>query len=191
MLDDLVDVERLGAVVGELAVLGDRPGADVLGEAAGVEHVAGADADAAGLVGVGRADALQRRADLVVAAQRLGDGVVGLVPREDQVGAAGDAEPVARDAPGRQRVDLGEQRRQVDDDAVGDHRDDVVVEDPARRELQGVALAADDDGVPGVVPALVAHDVAVLLGEQVDDLGLALVAPLGPDDDGDRHGPSR
>jgi hypothetical protein len=29
----------------------------------------------------------------------------------------------------------------------------------------------------------------VLLGEQVDDLGLALVTPLGPDDDGDRHGP--
>ena len=104
---------------------------------------------------------------------------------------AGDAEPVAGDAAGRQRVDLGEQRRQVDDDAVGDHRDDVVVEDAARRQLQGVALAADDDGVAGVVAALVAHDVAVLLGEQVDDLGLALVAPLSPDDDGDRHGPRR
>ena len=86
-------------------------------------------------------------------------------------------------------VDLGEQRRQVDDDAVGDHRDDVVVEDPARRQLQGVALATGDDGVPGVVATLVADHVAVLLGQQVDDLGLALVAPLSPDDDGDRHGP--
>ncbi len=102
---------------------------------------------------------------------------------------AGDAKPIARDAASGERVDLGEQRRQVDDDPVGDHRDDVVVEDPARRQLQGVALATGDDGVAGVVPALVAHDVAVLLGEQVDDLGLALVAPLGPDDDGDRHDP--
>ena len=153
-----------------------------------VEHVSGADTDTSGLVGVGRPDALERGADLVVAAQRLGDGVVGLVPGEDEVRPAGDAEPVARDAARRQRVDLGEQRRQVDDDAVGDDRDDVVVEDPARRQLQGVALAADDDGVAGVVPALVAHDVAVLLGQQVDDLGLAFVAPLSPDDDGDRHG---
>ena len=58
---------------------------------------------------------------------------------------------------------------------------------PLGDELEGVALTADDDRVAGVVPALVAHDVAVLLGEQVDDLGLALVAPLGADDDGDRH----
>ena len=58
---------------------------------------------------------------------------------------------------------------------------------PLGHQLQGVALAADDDGVAGVVATLVAHDVAVLLGEQVDDLGLALVTPLGPDDDGDGH----
>ena len=101
---------------------------------------------------------------------------------------AGNAEAIAGDARVGQRVDLGEQRRQVDDNAVGDHRDDVVVEDPARRELQRVALAADDDGVPGVVATLVANDVPVFLGQQVDDLGLALVAPLSPDDDGDRHG---
>ena len=58
---------------------------------------------------------------------------------------------------------------------------------PLGIELEGVALTADHDGVAGVVAALVAHDVAVLLGEQVDDLGLALVAPLGADDDGDGH----
>ena len=87
--DDLVDVERLGAVIGELAILGDRPGTHLLAEASRIEHIAGADADAAGLVGVRRSDALERGADLVVAAQRLGDGVVGLVPREDEVGAAG------------------------------------------------------------------------------------------------------
>ena len=69
-----------------------------------------------------------------------------------------------------------------------DDRHDVVVQDAARDQLQRVALVADDHGVPGVVTALVAHDVAVLLRQQVDDLGLALVAPLGANDDGDRHG---
>ena len=172
----------------DLSVLGDGAGLDVGGERPGVEHVAGPQADPAGLVGVGRSDALQRRADLVVAAHRLGDGVVRLVPREDEVGPAGHLQAGARHAAGLERVDLGEQRRQVDDDAVADHRHDVVVEDAARDQLQGVAVAADDDGVAGVVAALVAHDVGVLLGQQVDDLGLALVTPLGADDDGDGHG---
>ena len=163
-VDDLVDVERLAPVAGDQPVLGDGAGSDVLGEPLRIEHLAGPDADPSGLVGVRRADALQRRADLVLAAHRLGDRVVGLVPREHQVGEARHPQPLARDAAGRERVDLGEQRRQVDDDAVGDHGDHVVVEDPARRELQGVALAADHHRVAGVVAALVAHDVAVLLG---------------------------
>ena len=172
----------------ELAVLGDGAGLDVGGEGAGIEHVTGPQADPPSLVGVRRADALERRADLVVAAHRLGDGVVRLVPREDQVGPARHLQALARHAAGLQRVELGEQRRQVDDDTVADHRHDVVVEDAARDQLQGVAVAADDDGVAGVVATLVAHDVAVLLGQQVDDLGLALVTPLGADDDGDGHG---
>ena len=58
---------------------------------------------------------------------------------------------------------------------------------PDGHELQGVLLAVDDHGVAGVVAALVAHDVGVLLRQQVDDLGFALIAPLGSDDDGDGH----
>ena len=63
----------------------------------------------------------------------------------------------------------------------------MLVQHAARDELQRVPLAADDDGVTGVVAALVAHHVGVLLGEQIDDLRLALVTPLGADDDGDGH----
>ena len=62
------------------------------------------------------------------------------------------------------------------------------VQDAAGDELQGVALVANHHRVAGVVASLVANDEAVLLRQQVDDLGLALVAPLGADDDGDRHG---
>ena len=63
------------------------------------------------------------------------------------------------------------------------------VEHAAGDELQGVTLTAHDDRVAGVVTTLVAHHVGVLLGEQIDDLRLALVTPLGADDDGDRHVP--
>ena len=50
--------------------------------------------------------------------------------------------------------------------------------------MQFVFLVADDDGVPGVGPAVVAGDGVELRGEHVDDLALALVAPLQADDGG-------
>ena len=156
-------------------------------ETIGVEDVTDPDAHTPRLVGVGGSDALERRADLVVAAHRLGDRVVGLVPREDQVRPTRHLQLGTRDAARLQHVDLVEERRQVDDDAVRDHGDHMVVEDPGGNELQGVPLAIDDDGVAGVVPTLVAHDVRVLFRQQVDDLGFALIAPLGSDDDGDGH----
>ena len=90
---DLVDVERVAARLLDERVLGDGAFAHERREASRVEHVADAQPDAAGLVGVGRADALQRGADLVVAAHRLGDRVVRLVPREDQVGVARHLQP--------------------------------------------------------------------------------------------------
>ena len=46
-----------------------------------------------------------------------------------------------------------------------------------------VLRAADDERVPGVVAALEAHDALRVLGQPVDDLALAFVAPLGADDD--------
>ncbi len=186
--DDLVDVERVASGVFDQFVLGDRARSHRGGEAVGVDDLAGADADPSRLVGVGRPDALQGGADLVVAAHRLGDRVVRLVPGEDEVGERRHLEVGARDAPALQRVDLVEQRRQIDDDAVRDHRDHVVVEHPARDQLQRVLLVVDHDRVAGVVATLVAHDVGVLLREEVDDLGLAFVTPLGADDDGDGHG---
>ena len=79
---------------------------------------------------------------------------------------------------------LGQQHAGLDDDAVADHGHHVVVEDPARDELQGEGLASYDDGVTGVVAALVAHDHLDVLGEQVGQLALPLVAPLGSDHDG-------
>ena len=50
-------------------------------------------------------------------------------------------------------------------------------------------LVADDDCVPGVGPALVTADHIRMLRKQVDDLALALVAPLCADDNGRWHVP--
>ena len=80
-------------------------------------------------------------------------------------------------------IELGEQHRGIDHDAVADDGCDVVVEDAARHELERERLAADDDRVAGVVPALVADDDLHLLGDEVGELALALVTPLGADHD--------
>ena len=57
----------------------------------------------------------------------------------------------------------------------------VGVRMPDGQQVQRVLLAADDDGVAGVVAALEADDVVDVVAEQVGDLALALVAPLGAD----------
>ena len=91
------------------------------------------------------------------------------------------------DALGGEHVHLGDEDPRVDHHAVADDRRDVVVEDSARHQLQGEALTVDDDGVPRVVAALIADDQLHLLGDEVGELALALVAPLGADDDGRWH----
>ena len=52
-------------------------------------------------------------------------------------------------------------------------------------ELEGLAVA--DDRVTGVVSTLEADHQIGLLGEQVDDLALPFVAPLGAHDHKSRH----
>ena len=76
----------------------------------------------------------------------------------------------------------------VDHAAGADHRG-LARDDAARGLADLERLAAGDDGVPGVRPALVAADHIRALREQVDDLALALVAPLRADDDGRWHAP--
>ena len=55
------------------------------------------------------------------------------------------------------------------------------------QQVEGVALLADDHGVPGVVAALVAHHVVHAVAEQVRGLALALVAPLRADEHDGGH----
>ncbi len=119
--------------------------------------------------------------------ETLGHAVELVVVRHDEVGVAGHDEPARVDPAAGEHVALAQQDGRVDDDAVADHGHGVVVENPARHELEGERLAFDDNRVPGVVPALVAHDEAHVLGEEVGELPLPLVAPLGSDHDSGGH----
>ncbi len=108
------------------------------------------------------------------------------MPRHDQVRVSRDDDDRRVDAPARELVELLEEHLRVDDAACADHRR-LAGDHAARRLADLERLAFDDDRVPGVRAALVAADDVALLGQQVDDLALAFVAPLGPDDHGRGH----
>ena len=143
------------------------------------EQVADADAAPADLVLVGRADAARRRADLALAAPRLGQDVELAVVRQDDVRLFADQQAaVDGHAHPRQLVDLLEERLRIDDHAVADDAGDAGVQDARGNQVQDELPAVDVDRVPGVVAALVARDGREMRRQHVDDLALAFVAPL-------------
>ncbi len=185
---DVAGIERQAVVhLGQDGVLLLEGDVELLAEDLGVEEVLHAQADAGRLVGVGGADAALGRAQRVLAQEALGHPVQLLVVRHDQVRVAAHDQPAGVDAPGGEAVELVEQHGRVDHDAVADDGRDVVVEDAARHQLEGEGLAVDDDAVAGVVATLVAHHQVHLAGEEVGQLALPLVAPLGPDHHGCGH----
>ncbi len=105
----------------------------------------------------------------------------------DQVRVGGDPQAADVDAPRAQRVELLDQHLRVDHDPVADHAALAGVEDAGGDQVQLPLLAVAHDRVPGVVAALEAHHRVAVLGEQIDDLALPLIAPLGADYDYARH----
>ena len=140
------------------------------------------------LVGVGRADPAPRRADLQLAEPPLARAVERDVPRHDQVRVARDEHERRRStSPRASRSSSSSIRTPGSTTQPAPMAHSLPRDDPRRDLADLVRLAADDDRVPGVRAALVAADEVGLLGEQVDDLALALVAPLRADDHGRRH----
>ena len=133
--NDVVDVEQFFAERRKEFVFLRGALLDQRAESISVAHVAGAHADALHLVGIGRPDSLQRGAEFRLAARRLADGVVPLVPGEDEVCQRRDAQARTRNTASFERVDLVEERRQVDDHAIADHRRDVRIQHAAWHEL--------------------------------------------------------
>ena len=185
---DSLRVEAAAVVdLGQDLVLVAQHQVELLGQDAGVEQVLDADPDPGDLVAVGRADAAPGGADPGAAQVPLGHLVQRPVVRHDQVRVGRDQQLGAVHAANGEAIDLLQQHLGVDHDAVADDRHDVGGEHPRGEQVQGVALVADDDGVAGVVPALVPDHVVHAVAEQVGRLALALVTPLSPDKNDGGH----
>ena len=107
------------------------------------------------------------------------------------MGVAGDAQAARRAPASLELGQLAHQHLGVDHDAGAEDAHGLGGQDPRRQQMELELLVAHEHRVPGVAAALVAGDERVPLGEDVDDLALALVAPLGANDDGCRHVPQR
>ncbi len=188
-LDHVLGFQRLAVVdLDQDLVLEFQRGLDLVGEQLGVEHVGDPDAHAGDLVLVARPDAAAGGADLLAAHVALGDLVDGHVVRHQQVRVGGDQQLGRVDAAVFEAFQLVEQHAGVDHHAVADDVGDAGRQHPRRDEMQREVLAGgQDDGVPGVVAALVADHPLDAAAEQVSGLTLALVTPLGADEDDCRH----
>ncbi len=157
------------------------------GEAIGVEQVLHPQRAARDLVLVGGADAAPGRADLAASpmprprapgrARRGTEGPAGR--RARSTGAAARSTP----APSSSRISC-QQRRRRQHDAVAD----AAPRRPGRRTPEGISrstvLRPPMTSVwPALWPPWKRTTPCALLGQPVDDLALALIAPLGADDD--------
>ena len=135
------------------------------------------------LVLIGRADAAAGGADLAGAAHRLARMVHRLMQRQDQRRGVGDDQRVRADfGPlATQQGDFLDQVPWVDDHAIADDRQLAGAHDAGRQQRQLVFNPADDQRMAGVMAALKPDDDVGAAGQPVDDLALALIAPLGAD----------
>ena len=102
--------------------------------------------------------------------------------RENKDGVVGDAQRVRRDGQPL-RLNPRNFRQQglgVDHHAVADDAQ-LAAHEAGRQQGQLIGLIPDHQRMPCIMPALVSHDHICSAREPIDDLPLALVAPLGAD----------
>ena len=154
----------------------------------GLHQIHHAQPGAIRLVGVSRPDAAFCRSDFRFALRRLARAVEGAVVAEDEMCRVADEQIFSDlDFLRAQSLDLLDERDRINDDTVADDALFLRAQNARRDQVQHIFFAAGDDCVARVVATLRADDDVRFFGEEVDDLALAFVAPLGTDENCVRH----
>ena len=149
-----------------------------------VQQIDDAEAVAGHLVFIGGADAAAGGADLLAAGRAFGSELDHAVVFENDLRTVRDEELLIDvDAEVAQLPNFAQEGQRVEYNAVADDSLAGWPQNAAGDELENELLAADDDGVSGVVSASVAGHDGKALGEHVDDLAFAFIAPLGAEND--------
>ena len=183
VLDDHFGVDRRHVVHhGKFFVVDLRHRLDARAQFAFVHQVAHAHTDAVDLIAVARADAAARRADGSLARLLLLRLVERGVVREHHVGVVRDKEAAfGVDALRVEVRDFREGLDRVENDAVADNTNLVSVHNARRDQVEHELLVAHLNSMACVRPALEAHDDVCVQSQEVHNLGLTFVTPLGTD----------
>ena len=181
--EDLVRIQRLAVEQrvrdGVLLAAGVL---DMLLQQRLVEQVLHAQAAARHLVFVGGTNAARRGANLHASRRVLRSQLDQPVIGKNHVRAVADEQVAVNVHTGRaQRVDFLHEGERIEHDAVADDAAAALTQHAAGNQLQDKFLAMNGDSMSGVVAAGIARHHLEALGEHVDDLALALVAPLRAD----------
>ncbi len=136
------------------------------------------------LVGINRGDAASGRAEFLVGKALLLHDVLKLVIGQADSRAGADLEVSGRDAHTRlaESGALIVKVLKVDDHAVADDIDGRFAQYAGGQEVENELALLIDDGVPGVIAALIAADDVIIRGKQIDHAPLTLVAPVDSHD---------
>ena len=156
-----------------------------------VHEVRHPDPEPPDLVLVHGSDPPPRGPRLHLPLQVLLDAVLDPVVRHHDVRAVADPQVLRVVAPHPQVLELLEERRGLDDDAVPDHVHRRGPQDPRGHEVERVLLLPDEHGVARVRASMEADDEIRRLREVIDHLALALVPELTTQNYGPWHSIAR
>ena len=147
-----------------------------------MRQIAHPDRSATHLVFVSRTDAATRCANLALSGSSFTQSIQIAVQRQDQRAIVGNGEIVIidSDALPLQLLDFGLQRPRVQHHAIADDRKSAR-HDTAGQQAEFVSGVPHHQCVAGIVAALKPHHGVGTRCQPVDDLALALVAPLCAD----------
>ena len=151
-------------------------------EAFRIVQIRDANPAAPDLIFVARANAPRRRANRNAIFSRFRHLLHQAMDREDHLRTVADAQLFSYvDARGLQHGHFFGQCFQVHHDAVADHGHHAGAQNPAGDQFQNEFLGPDINGMPRIVPALIARHNIEPLCEQVHNFAFTLVTPLGPE----------
>ena len=147
------------------------------------EQIAGAQRFLHILVGIHRADAAARGAELLVRETILFENVHHLVVRHADRGAVADLQMLGRDLHAllADVRDFLREMFEIEHHAGAENIHRAGAQNAGRQQIENEFAALVHDGVTGVVAALIADNDLMFGGEQVDHAALSFVAPVDSD----------
>ncbi len=149
-----------------------------------VQHIPHLQATTGDLVLISRSDTSTGGTDRLLATSPLTRLIKRYVIRQNEGAGFTNFQSLAgRNAALFQHIELLEQRLGGEHHTITDETLDTLMQNPGRDQVQNRLLAIYYQGMPCIVPALKANHGMDLLGKKVNHLALALITPLGADND--------